>query len=300
MRRYLMTKSRPGAICVCAWILGVRLCFGQAAAAPHSLDGSSRDSGVAASVVQLLAVGPGSAGRNQECSATGFLVNDEGFILTNAHVVKKAEGCLAKTPDSKIVAKFARPAGSQADAAPHLEFAASSVSCELVGVDEVHDLAVLKTERPPGILANPQAPGVFVNSTEVPAGATVAVTGHPAFAWDSVTQSAHIFGRKNLRLSERSAEKTEVLVLDIPLRGGSSGSPIYLELGGVVGVVEGHDPSSALRTVAVPIRFAIDLLNRLAVKWNAAPEGREPIRATQKPWIRKATGSERKFVVLGQ
>lgn len=291
-----MIKSQPGVICVCAWVLG--LCSVQADAATPASDGSPRDSGVAASVVELLAVGPGSAGQNQECSATGFLLNREGHILTNAHVVKKAQECLAKTPDSRIVAKFARHSASQADTAPQGEFAAASVSCELVGLDEIHDLAVLKTERPPGILADPQGPRVFIDSTEVPAGATVAVTGHPAFAWNAVTQSGRILARKSLRLYERSSETTEVLILDIPLRSGSSGSPVYLETGGgVVGVVEGTDPSNASRTVAVPIRYAIDLLNRLGVKWNAAPEEREHTRATQLPWVRKATGPVRNFEV---
>jgi serine protease Do len=275
MRRSLMTKSQPGAICVWACVLGLRLCSVHAAAATFASYGPSRDDRVASAVVQLLAVGPGRAGQNQECSATGFLVNGEGYILTNAHVVKKAQECLAKTPDSKIVAKFARRAVSPADTAPQVEFAAASVSCELVGLDEIHDLAVLKTERPPGILADSQVPRVVLESTEVSAGATVAVTGHPAFAWDAVTQSGHILGRKNLRLSERSVETTEVLVLDIPLRGGSSGSPVFETGGGVVGVVEGQDPSNASRTVAVPIRYAIDLLNRLGVKWDAAPEQRE-------------------------
>jgi len=297
MRRFPMIKSQPGVIYVCAWVLG--LCSVHAAAATPASDGSTRDSGVAASVVELLAVGPGSAGQNQECSATGFLLNGEGYILTNAHVVKRAQECLAKTTDSRIVAKFPRRSASQTDTAPQGEFAAASVSCELVGLDEIHDLAVLKTERPPGIPADPEEPRVFFDSTEVPFGATVAVTGHPAFAWNAVTQSGRILDHKSLRLYERSKETTEMLILDVPLRRGSSGSPVYLETGGgVVGVVEGEAPSNASWTVAVPIRYAIDLLNRLGVKWNAAPMEREQTRATQLPWVRKGTGPVMNFEVI--
>jgi len=227
---------------------------------------------VSAAVVALLAVGPGSKGQNQECSATGFLINEDGYILTNAHVVEKARECLAKAPEAKIVAKFARLASPEAGVTQRSEAAAPSVSCELVSVDEVHDLAVMKTERPVRVGPGDANPYAELDASEVAPGTLVKVTGHPAFAWDSVTQSGQVLRRKTLALSERSQQPSGVLVLEIQLKSGNSGSPVYLEAGGgVVGVVEGQEPHNSALTVAVPIRDAIEFLDRLGVRWHAAP-----------------------------
>jgi hypothetical protein len=74
-----------------------------------------------------------------------------------------------------------------------------------------------------------------------------------------------------LAIFERSDEPTEMIVLDISLKHGSSGSPVYLEAGGaVVGVVERQNTMDTSQTLAVPIRNAIELLDRLGVKWHAA------------------------------
>jgi len=214
----------------------------------------------ASAVVQLLAIGPGQQGTNRECAATGFLVNEEGYILTNAHVIEDARHCLAGTPGTKIVAKLARSGARTATA----------VSCDVVGLDDVRDLAVLRTERP--LPAEGQPSFVRLNPAEVAKGTSVAVTGHPAFAWRPTTQKGKVIRRGTLELSERSTEKSEVIILDIPLGRGASGSPAYLESGAVVGIVERQNPSSPSETVAVPIRYAVELLDRLHVRWQPAPK----------------------------
>jgi S1-C subfamily serine protease len=211
-----------------------------------------------AAVVQLLAIGPGEQGKNRECSSTGFLVNEEGYILTNAHVVEDARRCLAASPETKIVAKLP---GAKLRAIP-------AVSCDVIGLDDLHDLAVLKTERP---LAAEAHPGFLpLNPAEVADGTPVSVTGHPAFAWHPTTLHSKVIRRTTLALSDRSAEKSDAFVLDIPLKRGASGSPVYVESGGVVGVVERQNPSRPWETVAVPIRYAIELLNRQGVRWHPA------------------------------
>jgi len=113
-------------------------------------------------------------------------------------------------------------------------------------------------------------PYLLLDPTDASTGATIKVTGHPAFAWIAVTQSGEIVSHKNWHLSEKSDGLSEVLILNFPLRRGSSGSPVYREPGGgVIGVVERQDSTNLTQTVAVPIRYAIDLLNRLGVRWYA-------------------------------
>ncbi len=213
-------------------------------------------------VVQLLAIGPKAGGKDCKISATGFFVNEDGYLLTNAHVVEDARRCLATSPEAKILAKLASPAGR----------AAPAVSCDVVAVDEVHDLAVLKTERQPAEVAGPEDTRfALLDLAQVQVGSAVVVTGHPTFAWRPVTMTGQVMRRDSVRLTGNSPESTEVLAIDIAPRVGNSGSPVYLPTGGVVAIVERKDPADASNTLAISIRHAIDLLNRYGVKWHAVP-----------------------------
>jgi hypothetical protein len=216
--------------------------------------------------VQLLAIGPAAQGRNRECSATGFLVNEDGYILTNAHVVHDAQRCLAASPKSKIVAKVG---GGDAGAA-------RAVSCDVVGLDEVHDLAILKTERPLGTLGD-ASPDDFalLNPAEIPDGTSVLVTGHPVFAWRPETQTGKVIRHKLVgpppgSASPTSREATHALVINVTLREGHSGSPVYLpDNGGVVGIVIGQEVADPSHSLAVSARHIIELLDHHGVKWFA-------------------------------
>ncbi|MFB3921295.1 MAG: serine protease [Terriglobia bacterium] len=222
-------------------------------AGEHSPSGLPR-ANVEASVVQLLAIGPGSGDKNHTCAATGFMVNEDGVILTNAHVVEDARRCLAASPTGKIVAKFPAPG----------KRTATAVSCDVVALDDLHDLALLKPERP---IERAHAHAAL-DVREPAAGTAVSVTGHSASAWQPITQKGTILRRGQLPLADNDPEKTEVLILDIPLQRGASGSPVYLDSGAVVGIVSRQNPSRPSETVAVPIRYAIDLLDLQGLRWH--------------------------------
>jgi serine protease Do len=204
-------------------------------------------------IVELIALGPGEHGKNRECQATGFLINENGYLLTNAHVVDEARNCLAGATPQRILAK---PVTSEPSAA-------GAISCDVVMVDALHDLALLKARRPIG---NGHFP---LDPDEVEEGTEVAVTGHPAFAWHAETKSGRVIRRGSMALSETSSAKSDVFVVDIPLLKGASGSPVYRASdGSVVGVIERKDLEHPGRTIAVPIRYAIEMLGRAGVKWH--------------------------------
>lgn len=217
-------------------------------------------------VVQLLAVGPSGSGNNRECSATGFFVNEEGYLVTNAHVVKDLQQCLAKVPGTKILAKFRAADSAFAEALP----------CDLVGLDDGHDVAVLKADFPLRTGPLPTGSYALLGPDDATERTPVVVSGHPGFSWQPVTQSGQVIGRESLRLGKGDPEPTEVFELNISLQPGNSGSPVYHWNGkGVIAVVVSKHASLPSLTLAVSIRHAIDLLNRYKVKW-CASAGHDP------------------------
>ncbi len=251
---------------ICAWILlGLSTEWPKLSLAEQLPEPYGPPDPIVRAVVQLLAIGPGERSNNRECAATGFFVNEEGYLLTNAHVVEDAKRCLAHSPKAKILAL---PLGGTTPNST----TARAVSCDVVALDEAHDLAILKTERPlPADDSGAPRPVLFLEGSEAAESTAVAVTGHPLFAWQAITKSGKVVRRASLRLSESSPTPSEVLILDIPLRQGNSGSPVYLQVSNaVVGIVERQDPLRPSQTVAVPIRYAIELLDRHGIHWHAA------------------------------
>jgi len=248
MRFIRCSPIQIGALCILTFAFCIRS-FAQSSTARGADDALSK------AIVQLLAVGPGAGEKKEECAATGFLVNEDGYILTNAHVVDDARRCLAASPGGKIVAKYGRPTSR----------AAQAVSCDVVAVDEDHDLAILKTEAP--LPSEAGESSLALSASAVPDGTRVAVTGHPAFTWQPQTFHGMVVGRAAVALNDRSNRQSDVLVVDIDLQRGASGSPVYLESGAVVGIVERKRPGQPAQTVAVPIGYAIRLLDLHGIRW---------------------------------
>jgi serine protease Do len=220
-----------------------------------------QDDGVSHSVVQLLAVGPAEKEQNRECSATGFLIDEEGYLITSAHVVEDAQRCLEKAPGAKILAKLTIADSRTAQAVP----------CDVVGIDAPNDLALLKTERP--LLRKPddKPPFATLDARPVTVGTAVRVTGYPAFSWQPVTQSGSVLWIDRTGLREMDAPSlppSGAVEIDIHLRPGNSGSPVYRPGGGVIAVVDKRDPLRPAYSVAVAIHNAIELAQRHGVRWH--------------------------------
>lgn len=210
-------------------------------------------------VVELVAVGPAAQGMNRDCSATGFLVNAEGTILTAAHAVDEARQCLAGSPAAKILARRSTPDPNVAEA----------VSCDVVAVDETHDLAVLKAQRPLQPVA--ESNFLLLSPQAADPGTAVAVSGHPTFAWQPRVQIGQVVRRERLPLFGENRERSDVLVLNIELHKGNSGSPVVrLADGAVVGIVERKDALRPAWSVAVEVRYAIELLDGAGVRWHSS------------------------------
>ena len=267
VRQRTLNISHHRSLCLLPFAICLLVCFSLSfAASPQdavrTLPSSQADPG-ARFVVQLISVGPAENEQNRECAATGFLINEDGYIITNWHVVEAAKGCQEKAPGAKILAKLAVTNSRTAKAVP----------CDVIGVDVPHDLALLKTERTLPAVGNDKLPYATLDAGPIPVGTAVKVTGYPAFSWQTVTQAGHVLWAGSTRLEENDnplPAPSDALMFDIHLRPGNSGSPVYRPGGGVIAVVDKRDPLRPAYSVGVAIHYAIELAERHGVRWHAA------------------------------
>ena len=176
---------------------------------------------------------------------TGFVVDDRGYILTNAHVVdesgQKASG----------VTVVFNKGGSQTE----------RVKGELVGVDVASDVAVIKVD-PKGLDLNPLPLG---DSSKVTIGEPVVAIGNPLGYDFSITSGIVSATGRSLQ-SPNGMTIPNGIQTDAAINQGNSGGPLIDSQGKVIGINEqiasqggGNDGLG----FAVPINTAIRSLNQL-------------------------------------
>lgn len=148
---------------------------------------------------------PGGEGQTQPHSSlgSGFIISDEGYVISNYHVVKDAEEIIVRLSDRR-------------------EFVAT-----IVGTDPRSDLAVLKIE------SDQPLPSLKLGkSSELAVGEWVLAIGSP-FGFDhSVT--AGIVSAKGRSLPNENY--VPFIQTDVAINPGNSGGPLFNLDGEVVGV----------------------------------------------------------------
>lgn len=186
-------------------------------------------------VVKLEVVEGGAAGRAE--LGSGFYVGGDGRVLTNYHVISK----LVHDPE-RYRAELVDLAGSRRPV-------------EVIGVDVVHDLAVLKTDHEPALFFT-------LAPVEIEQGLRLYSLGHPADLGLSIVE-----GTYNGLLEHTLYDRIHFTGSINP---GMSGGPAITESGRVVGinVSTAGDQLSFL----VPVQRALDLLETSAHPDDRAPE----------------------------
>jgi serine protease Do len=154
--------------------------------------------------------GPDESGQERESLGSGFIVDPRGYIVTNNHVVEKADRIFVKLASD--------PEGNQGRPA------------KVVGVDKATDLAVLK------IQTDTPLPTVKMgNSDGVEVGDWVEAIGEPFGLAKTVT--AGIISSKNRTVEQGTAgEFQHFLQTDAAINPGNSGGPLLDMDGEVIGV----------------------------------------------------------------
>src|SRR5512139_3776722 len=180
--------------------------------------------------------GPGGSGPIPEIPArgagSGFIVSSDGYILTNAHVVKGADQVEVKLIDKR---KF---------------------TAKVVGADSRTDVAVIK------ITAGNLPTVKLGDPAKLRVGEAVVAIGSPFGFENSVT--AGIVSAKGRSLPSESY--VPYIQTDVPINPGNSGGPLFNMKGEVVGInSQIYSRSGGYQGVsfAIPIDVAMDVAEQL-------------------------------------
>jgi S1-C subfamily serine protease len=169
-------------------------------------------------------------------SGSGFLIDNDGHILTNAHVVQGAQRVDVQLGD-----------GSQQRA-------------EVVGTDPSTDVALLKVDDTEG--AHPLPLG---DSSEVEVGDPVVAIGNP-FALDRTVTSGIVSALQRQIQAPNGFSISDVIQTDAAINPGNSGGPLIDGAGKVIGInsqIESQSGGNVGIGFAVPIKTAADVVSQL-------------------------------------
>ena len=173
---------------------------------------------------------------------SGFVVSNDGYIITNAHVVENAEIVTVRFTDRR-------------------EYRA-----KVVGTDKQSDIAVLKVDAS-------NLPTVKLGkSNEANVGEWVVAIGSPFGFENSV--SAGIVSAKGRSLPD--ASYTQFLQTDVAVNPGNSGGPLFNLAGEVIGInSQIYSRSGGFQGIsfAIPIETALSVKDQL-VKHGKVTRGR--------------------------
>lgn len=160
---------------------------------------------------QIPGQGDSDGGHVRESLGSGFIVDPKGYIITNNHVIEKADKIFVKLSTDPDNLDMGRPA-------------------RVIGVDKATDLAVIKidTDKP--------LPTVkFGNSDAVRVGDWVEAIGSPFTLAQTVT--AGIISAKNRTIEPGAAGQFQhFLQTDAAINPGNSGGPLLDMNGNVIGI----------------------------------------------------------------
>jgi serine protease Do len=183
---------------------------------------------------------PPQNGRGQQANpekqvyatGSGFIVSGDGYILTNAHVVKDADEVMVKLNDKR-------------------EFKA-----KVIGIDLRTDVAVLKvnaTNLPKVSIGNPD---------NIKVGEWVAAIGAP-FGLEN-TMTVGIVSAKGRALPQENF--VPFIQTDVAINPGNSGGPLFNLKGEVIGInsqIYSRTGGYMGLSFAIPINVAMDVMNQL-------------------------------------
>ncbi|MCR4945540.1 MAG: S1C family serine protease [Lachnospiraceae bacterium] len=174
-------------------------------------------------------------------SGAGCVISEDGFILTNYHVVENAV-----LYDKDIEVRL---------------YDGRNFEAEVVEVYAGEDLAVLK------ISADGLTPIVPGDSDALRVGERIYTIGHNALNLDFTQNNGYISGLERTLSTSIGGEQVtlDFFQMDIHVNSGSSGGPVINEAGETVGIVAAKYSSSGVEGLgfAIPINKVLDTVSHV-------------------------------------
>jgi len=179
-------------------------------------------------------------------SGSGFIVSEDGYILTNYHVIEDAyKGGYDITV---------------------LLYNNDSYSATIVGFEEDNDVAVLKID------AEGLNPVSIADSDSILVGETVYAVGNPLgeLIFTMTTGSVSALNREITNTDPATGAKTTINMfqIDAAVNSGNSGGPVYNARGEVIGIVTAKYSDTGVEGLgfAIPINDAVSIASELIEK----------------------------------
>lgn len=174
---------------------------------------------------------------------SGIIISDNGYIVTNSHVVNKAAAIKAVLNDG------------------------SEYQAKLIGEDVASDLAVIK------IASQNLQPAEFGNSSDVKLGEEIMTIGSPGGYYGTVTKGI-VSGLGRTTRMENSAIK-DCIQIDAPINPGNSGGALFNMWGQVVGITSSKLASSEYEGIgfAISSNYAKPVIEKILSKGNITDQG---------------------------
>jgi S1-C subfamily serine protease len=172
-----------------------------------------------AGVVTLYAVF-GSGNTASASQGSGFVVSDDGLILTNSHVITTAgtggAGAAVRPADDVFVEFQDR----------------DRVEAKVVGWDVFDDVGVLRVDPK----AHPLTPLPLGNSSRLVVGEPVAAIGSPFGNENSLAVGVVSATQRSIESLTSQYNLVDAIQVDAPINHGNSGGPLFDAQGRVIGI----------------------------------------------------------------
>ena len=163
-------------------------------------------------------------------SGSGFIFTDDGYILTNYHVIEDSDSITVSMYDGE------------------------SYAADLIGYDSSNDIAILKID------AQGLAPVILGDSNKMNVGDSVVAIGNPlgelTFSLTAGTVSA-----LNREVTMQSGGTMNLIQTDCAINSGNSGGALFNLYGEVIGITNAKYSSSGSGASIDNIAFAIPVSN---------------------------------------
>ena len=199
-------------------------------------------------VVTVLAIFREGDSPGGEAQGSGFIVSDDGYVLTNSHVITTAgEG--AGRPEPAVRAYVVFRDGDRVEA-------------EVIGFDPYDDVGVLKID-PEGHELRPVPLG---DSAEVTVGESVAAIGSPFGQESSLSVGVVSATQRSIPSLTSRYSLVDAIQTDAPINRGNSGGPLLNARGLAIGINAQIRTDSGISEgvgFAVPINAAVRSMEQL-------------------------------------